>query len=76
MKSRGINEIVATGKHVRFAPIALPESMQLRVKRLFPGSILKISQEQVLVPLPDAKTPELLAWVRATLEILSPEVKK
>ena len=76
MKSRGINEIVATGKHVRFAPVALPESMQLRVKRLFPGSILKISQEQVLVPLPDAKTPELLAWVRATLEILSPEVKK
>ncbi len=76
MKSKGINEIVATGKHVRFAPVALPESMQLRVKRLFPGSILKISQEQVLVPLPDAKTPELLAWVRDTLEILSPEVKK
>lgn len=74
MKSRGINEIVASGKHVRFAPVMLPESMQLKLKRLFPGSILKVSQSQVLIPLPDAKTPELLSWVRDTLLILSPEV--
>ena len=76
MKSRGILEIVASGKHVRFAPVLLPESMQLKLKRLFPGSILKVSQSQVLLPLPEAKTPELLTWVRDTLLILSPEVNE
>lgn len=76
MKSRGILEIVATGKHIRFAPVLLPESMQLKLKRLFPGSILKVSQSQVLLPLPEAKTPELLTWVRDTLLILSPEVNE
>lgn len=74
MKSKRISEIVAMNKHVRFAPVELPESMQLKLKRLFPGAILKVSQSQVLIPLPDLKTPELLQWVRDTLEILRPEV--
>jgi transcription-repair coupling factor (superfamily II helicase) len=76
MRQRGVNEVVATGKHVRFAPVELPESMQLKIKRLYPGAILKISQQQVLLPLPSAQTPELLKWVRDTLQILSPEKVK
>jgi transcription-repair coupling factor (superfamily II helicase) len=40
-KSHGIREVVATGKFLRLAPLTLPESRQLRLTRLYPGSIYK-----------------------------------
>jgi transcription-repair coupling factor (superfamily II helicase) len=56
-KSHGIQEVVATGKFLRLTPLTLPESRQLRLNRLYPGSLYKGPTRTVLVTLP--KNP---AW--------------
>src|SRR5690349_2722545 len=66
----GVGEIVLQGNNVRFAPVELRESQELRLQRLYPGSVIKPSVHQVLVPRPKtAKVGgkpllgrELLAW--------------
>ncbi|HWS57661.1 MAG TPA: TRCF domain-containing protein, partial [Actinotalea sp.] len=68
----GLTDITVQGKVVRFAPVDLPESVQLRVRRLYPGAVLKPALRTVLVPYPTTArvggTPlagsALLAWVR------------
>jgi len=68
----GLRDITVQGKLVRFAPVDLPESVQLRLRRLYPGTILKPALGKVLVPYPTTARvggrplggPELLAWVR------------
>ena len=56
-KSHGIQEVVASGKFLRLTPLTLPESRQLRLNRLYPGSLYKGPTRTVLVTLP--KNP---AW--------------
>jgi transcription-repair coupling factor (superfamily II helicase) len=51
-KERGIAEVVAQGKFIRFAPAALPDSRRLRLTRLYPGSVYKAAEGSVLVPRP------------------------
>ncbi|WP_413451179.1 transcription-repair coupling factor [Georgenia phoenicis] len=48
----GLSDITAQGKYVRFAPVELPESAQLRLKRLYPGTVLKPAVRTILVPFP------------------------
>lgn len=67
----GVGEIVLQGPNIRFAPVELRESQELRLKRLYPGTVIKPAAHQVLVPRPKtAKVGgkplvgrELLAWV-------------
>jgi transcription-repair coupling factor (superfamily II helicase) len=67
----GVGEIVLQGTNIRFAPVELRESQELRVKRLYPGVVIKPATHQVLVPRPKtAKVGgkplvgrDLLAWV-------------
>jgi transcription-repair coupling factor (superfamily II helicase) len=40
------------GNHVRFGPVELRESQELRLQRLYPGSIVKHALGTVLVPKP------------------------
>ena len=49
---RGVTTAAAQGKYVRFGPLDLPDSAALRVRRLFPGTILKPAVRQILVPTP------------------------
>ncbi|MCC2593591.1 transcription-repair coupling factor [Tessaracoccus sp. OS52] len=49
----GIEEIVGQGKYIRFSPASLPESRQLRLQRLYPGSVVKTAADQLLVPRPE-----------------------
>ena len=56
-KSHGIREVVATGKFLRLSPLTLPESRQLRLARLYPGSLYKGPTRTALITLP--KNP---AW--------------
>ena len=51
-RAAGITDVTAQGKYIRFAPVDLPESAQLRLKRLYPGSLLKPAVRAVLVPFP------------------------
>ncbi len=48
----GLTDVTAQGKYVRFAPVELPESAQLRLKRLYPGTVLKPAIRTILVPFP------------------------
>ena len=58
------------GQHIRFAPVELPDSRQVRVQRLYPKTILKPAVRTMLVPVPKTaaiggqplRDNELLAW--------------
>ncbi|MFH9958019.1 transcription-repair coupling factor [Streptomyces roseolus] len=66
----GVGEIVLQGPHIRFAPVELRESQELRLKRLHPKSVIKPAVHQILVPRPATRPiggkplvgRELLAW--------------
>ncbi|CAM5317199.1 Transcription-repair-coupling factor OS=Streptomyces fumanus OX=67302 GN=mfd PE=3 SV=1 [Streptomyces fumanus] len=47
-----VGEVVLQGNNIRFAPVELRESQELRLKRLYPGSVIKTTAHQVLVPRP------------------------
>ena len=86
-KSVKLTEVVVQGKFLRLAPLVLPESRQLRLTRLYPGSLYKGAASTVLVALPKAALwipsqnapvvvdTSLLAWVVEALTQLS-EVPK
>jgi transcription-repair coupling factor (superfamily II helicase) len=48
----GLTDITLQGSHVRFAPVALPDSRVVRVQRLYPKTLLKPAVRTMLVPVP------------------------
>jgi transcription-repair coupling factor (superfamily II helicase) len=50
----GLTDITLQGSHVRFAPVELPESREVRVQRLYPKTLLKPAVRTMLVPVPKA----------------------
>jgi transcription-repair coupling factor (superfamily II helicase) len=48
----GLTDIAQQGNHIRFAPVELPESRQVRVQRLYPRTLLKPTVRTMLVPVP------------------------
>ena len=83
-KSLGVREVVAAGKYLRISPLVLPESKQLRLDRLFPGSLYKTASNTVMIAIPRAAawTPtaqgsavigdtSLLEWAAKSLDELT-----
>jgi transcription-repair coupling factor (superfamily II helicase) len=76
----GLTEIIATGPSVRFAPVTLPDSLQMRLARLYPKSTLKPATRTIVIPKPVPTTrgaaeladQELLEWVRGVLKVITP----
>ncbi|MGQ4515204.1 transcription-repair coupling factor [Streptomyces sp. DW26H14] len=66
----GVGEIVLQGSNIRFAPVELRESQELRLKRLHPRTVIKAPTRQILVPRPTSGKiggkpvvgRELLSW--------------
>jgi transcription-repair coupling factor (superfamily II helicase) len=66
----GLTDITAAGNHIRFAPVELPDSRQVRVQRLYPKTVLKPAVRTMLVPVPRTaviggqplRDTELLTW--------------
>jgi transcription-repair coupling factor (superfamily II helicase) len=66
----GLTDITAAGNHVRFTPVELPDSRQVRVQRLYPKTVLKSAVRTMLVPVPKTaafggqplRDTELLTW--------------
>jgi len=50
----GLTDITQQGNHIRFAPVELPESREVRVQRLYPRTLLKRAVRTMLVPVPKA----------------------
>ncbi len=75
----GLSEVTVQGNFVRLAPVELRESQMLRLKRVYPGSLVKPAVRTVLVPAPKqariggkpVRDSEVLQWasrlVRAVL---------
>ena len=69
-REAGITEVVSQGSYIRFGPAELLDSKQLRLKRLYPRSVIKETARHILVPRPLASTIggptvtdlELLRW--------------
>ena len=86
-KSAGLRDVVIAGKFLRLSPLKLAESRQLRLTRLYPGSLYKSATETVMVTLPKAQSwnpaepsaeigdTSLLAWVTQALREVIPEPK-
>ena len=76
----GLSDVVAMGKNLRIAPADLPDSMQVRLKRLYPSAKLLAGGEAMVVPLPTKIEPGqdelLLAWVEQLLDALFPLPRK
>lgn len=76
VRRAGLADVTAQGKFVRFAPVDLPESAQLRLKRLYPGTVLKPAVRAVLVPFPTTariggrplRGAEVLAWATELID--------
>jgi transcription-repair coupling factor (superfamily II helicase) len=51
-RSHNLTEIALQGRHIRFGPLPLPDSKQLRLKRLYPEAVYKQATDQVSVPRP------------------------
>ncbi|GLZ10072.1 transcription-repair-coupling factor [Actinomadura sp. NBRC 104425] len=77
----GLTEVALQGNYVKFAPVELPDSMQVRLQRLYPRSVLKPALRTLLVPTPKTKPlggrplrdQELLKWATDLVEALLPE---
>jgi transcription-repair coupling factor (superfamily II helicase) len=53
-RQAGLTDVMLQGNNVRFGPVDLPESRQVRVQRLYPGTVLKPTVRTMLVPVPKA----------------------
>ncbi|MFG3120012.1 transcription-repair coupling factor [Streptomyces sp. NPDC048197] len=70
-RSCGVSDITLQGANIRFGPVELRESQELRLKRLYPRTVLKPATHQILVPRPTTAKiggkpvvgRQLLAWV-------------
>jgi transcription-repair coupling factor (superfamily II helicase) len=51
-RAAGVADVSAQGAFVRFGPMELRESQQLRLQRIYPGSVVKEALKTVLVPAP------------------------
>ena len=60
LKSNGVTDLALQGKFLRISPITLTESRQLRLMRLYPGSLIKSSTATILIA-----RPKESAWSRS-----------
>ena len=73
-----VGNISVQGNFVRFGPLQLPESKQLRLQRLYPGSLVKDSVRTILVPRPmtarvagqPMRDTAVLRWATDLIEVV------
>jgi transcription-repair coupling factor (superfamily II helicase) len=72
----GLSDVALAGRNVRFGPVDLRESQQMRLKRLYPGSLVKAAVRTILVPTPTSaqvggsslRDVALLHWCRDVID--------
>jgi transcription-repair coupling factor (superfamily II helicase) len=83
-KSLGLTDISFSGKNLRLMPVALPESAQIKLNRLYPGSIYKNATQILLVARPSSPNwiddaeignTSTLVWVEEVLRNLLQPIK-
>jgi transcription-repair coupling factor (superfamily II helicase) len=74
----GLTDIAVQGKHVRFAPVEMRESQQLRLSRLYPGTLVRPTVRTIMVPSPTTgrvggrslRDGEILRWARDLIDAI------
>ncbi len=60
----GLSDVIVMGPNLRIAPANLPDSMQVRLQRMYPGSRYLAQASAITVPLPPSPSDaDLIAWV-------------
>jgi transcription-repair coupling factor (superfamily II helicase) len=75
-RAAGLTDITVAGNAVRFTPVDLAESGQMRLQRLYPKTVIKGAARTILVPRPRTapvggqplKDEALLAWCREVID--------
>jgi transcription-repair coupling factor (superfamily II helicase) len=75
----GLTDIGQQGNHIRFSPVELPESREVRVQRLYPRTVLKPTVRTMLVPAPKADgaraQPGRAAPARSVVSLGAPSLR-
>jgi transcription-repair coupling factor (superfamily II helicase) len=79
-RSVGLTEVLVQGQGVRFSPVELPESGQMRLTRLYPRTQVKPATRTIIVPRPvtalmggsPVSGTELLDWATELISALWP----
>lgn len=83
-RASGLTDVATQGNMIRFAPAELPESREMRLKRMYQGSQIKAipgtDRHMVLIPKPktdriggkDLVDEAILAWAREVLDAIFP----
>jgi transcription-repair coupling factor (superfamily II helicase) len=51
-RAYGLTDVSLQGRHIRFGPVSLPDSRQLRLRRLHPDAVYKTAVRTISVPRP------------------------
>lgn len=69
----GLSEVVAMGGNLRVAPAVLPDSLQVRLQRMYPGARLFAQTNSMSVPMPrEPSDGDLITWVGGLLTAIFP----
>ncbi|WP_403020679.1 transcription-repair coupling factor [Salinibacterium sp. GXW1014] len=74
----GLSEVVVMGPNLRIAPLELPDSLQVRLQRMYPGGRYFTQNSAVVIPLPKAggealSDDGLIEWVGQLFEQFLPK---
>jgi len=68
-----VGEVSLPGNFMRFAPVKLPDSRQVRLKRLYPKAIHRPGTDTLLIPKPARRDTDLIAFAAEVAhQILDP----
>jgi transcription-repair coupling factor (superfamily II helicase) len=81
-REHGVTEIGVTGSQVRISPFTLPDSLQVRLKRLYPSATYRPTTSTVAVPIPKAggvgsaplRDDELIDYITTLLDQVTRKV--
>ncbi|HEY1643263.1 MAG TPA: transcription-repair coupling factor [Streptosporangiaceae bacterium] len=74
-RQAGLTDITLQGNHIRFSPVGLPDSKQVRVQRLYPRTLLKPAVRTMLVPVPRARSGSARAGTGQTVSLGAPPLR-
>jgi transcription-repair coupling factor (superfamily II helicase) len=69
-KKAGLSEVLVMGSKLRVVGPPLPDSLTVRLKRLYPQGNYLAPARVVLIPLPDYSDQALVTWVEGVIESL------
>jgi transcription-repair coupling factor (superfamily II helicase) len=66
----GLSEVVVMGSNLRITPVVLPDSLQVRLQRMYPEAKYVAPAKVVTVPLPE--DTNLIEWTASLLDAIVP----